>query len=206
MKVYLVRHGQTTFNAQGIHQPSNASLSDLGKKQASDLAERIAHLPIDKVITSNFARALQTAEIINTKINKPLEESELFVEKKRPSEVENQSHQSEPVKKITSQIKENYADPIWHFSDEENYYDVLDRALHALEHLESQKEENLLVVSHGTFIRMLLGVMIFGSDLAPSMGRSMIRALHSHNSGITVAEFKDKQWKILTWNDIAHLG
>ena len=206
MKIYLVRHGQTTLNAQGIHQPANATLSELGKKQASDLAERIVQLPIDKIITSTHMRAVQTANIINQKIDKPMEESKLFVEKKRPTEVENEHHESTEAQSISALIKENYADPLWHYSDEENYYDVLDRALRALDYLETQEEENILVVSHGTFMRMLLGVMIFGPDLAPSMGKSMIDTLHTHNSGITLTEFKEGKWKLLTWNDYAHLG
>lgn len=206
MKVYLVRHGQTTLNSLGIHQPANATLSQLGNKQAADLAERVSHLTISKIITSSHTRAVETAEIINKKLHKKIIHSDLFVEQKRPSEVENESHRNEEVISIQKEIVENFADPMWHYSDEENYYDVLDRALQALAYLEEQGDKDILVVSHGTFLKMLLGVMIFGGDFAPSMAINFLETLHVKNSGITMTEFKDGKWKVLTWNDYAHLG
>lgn len=206
MIVYLVRHGQTNLNAQGMHQPPNSTLSELGKKQASGLAERISHLKVDKIISSTLTRAVETAEIINKKIHKKIVHSELFVENKRPTEVENESHRDPEVLAIQDKIQGNFADPSWHYSDEENYYDVLDRALKAVQFLEKQNEEHVLVVTHGTFLKMLIGVMIFDFDLAPSMGERMTEVLHMNNTGVTIAEFKYGKWRIRTWNDIAHLA
>jgi 2,3-bisphosphoglycerate-dependent phosphoglycerate mutase len=189
-----------------MHQPPNATLSELGKKQALGLAERISHLNVDKIISSTHTRAVETTDIINKKLNKKVIHSELFVENKRPTEVENESHRDPEVLAIHEKIMENFSDPSWHYSDEENYYDVLDRALKAVEFLEKQKSEHVLVVTHGTFLKMLIGVMIFGFDLAPSMGARMGDVLHMNNTGVTIAEFKYGKWRIRTWNDIAHLA
>jgi broad specificity phosphatase PhoE len=63
--VYLVRHGQTEWNAarkmQG-HQDS--PLTELGIKQASHLQNAIQHLNFDVVYASPSLRARRTAEIL----------------------------------------------------------------------------------------------------------------------------------------------
>lgn len=63
MLLYLVRHGQSTYNAQGrIQGQSDSSLSALGQKQALAVARAMAGLPIEALYASPLRRAFQTAE------------------------------------------------------------------------------------------------------------------------------------------------
>ena len=121
----------------------------------------------------------------------------MLVEQRRPSEIVSESRNDPMVLDIKDQLSENSYDPLWHFSDEENYYDLLDRVMKSLELIESQKVENLLVVSHKITIKMLMGVMVHGSDLAPSMGERIIKCFEVDNASITTAEYLDGNWKIL---------
>ena len=65
LRLILVRHGETEWNAQRRYQGhSDVPLSALGRRQAARAAERLAALKIDAVYTSDLGRALETAEII----------------------------------------------------------------------------------------------------------------------------------------------
>jgi len=66
MPVYLIRHGQSEFNAAFKHgQPDpilfDARLSPKGQDQADALREKVRELGIKQVISSPLTRALETA-------------------------------------------------------------------------------------------------------------------------------------------------
>lgn len=67
MKLLLIRHAQSTGNAEGrLQGQSDWPLSDLGREQARALARRLARgeWAISAVYASDQSRALQTAEIL----------------------------------------------------------------------------------------------------------------------------------------------
>lgn len=60
--IYLVRHGETLANRQGILQGwTNNPLDDTGRKQASALVTRAARVPLDALYTSDLIRTRETA-------------------------------------------------------------------------------------------------------------------------------------------------
>lgn len=63
-RLWLVRHGQSTWNAQGrIQGQSGEGLSDLGRRQAKTVARWLAAtIGTAPVITSDLERAVETAE------------------------------------------------------------------------------------------------------------------------------------------------
>ena len=63
--VILVRHGQTTYNAQKRAQGFlDIPLNENGRKQAGLLAESLKDYPIDVFIASPLSRAYVTTEIV----------------------------------------------------------------------------------------------------------------------------------------------
>lgn len=64
--IYLLRHGQTTANAQQVIQGPriDAPLSELGQRQASSLGQALAADPLEAVYTSPLQRARDTAQAI----------------------------------------------------------------------------------------------------------------------------------------------
>ena len=65
MPIYLIRHGQSEFNAAAHHGPDplifDAPLTKLGEAQADRAREEVASLDIKHVISSPLTRAVQTA-------------------------------------------------------------------------------------------------------------------------------------------------
>jgi len=63
---YLVRHGETQWNVDGVYQGwSNNPLNEKGFAQAEDISREIAKLSPTAFYCSDLLRAKQTAEIIN---------------------------------------------------------------------------------------------------------------------------------------------
>jgi 2,3-bisphosphoglycerate-dependent phosphoglycerate mutase len=69
LELWLVRHGETTWNALGRWQGhADAPLSKLGIAQAHRLATRLSGQRFDAVISSDLSRALDTAKIVAAKL------------------------------------------------------------------------------------------------------------------------------------------
>ncbi len=67
--LYLIRHGESTWNAQGRVQGwGDARLSAKGVAQAQAVARRLAKVPLQRLYTSPLARAHQTAAAIGARV------------------------------------------------------------------------------------------------------------------------------------------
>jgi broad specificity phosphatase PhoE len=65
MVLYVTRHGETNFNAQGRYAGStDVPLNETGIKQARELAGRLSGMKFDVVVSSPMLRARQTADIV----------------------------------------------------------------------------------------------------------------------------------------------
>jgi probable phosphoglycerate mutase len=65
LQVYLVRHGETVWNAERrIQGQSDSPLTEKGEQQAWQVGERVKHLGITHIIASDLGRTRRTAEII----------------------------------------------------------------------------------------------------------------------------------------------
>lgn len=72
--VYLLRHGETDLNAQGVLQGSiEADLNARGRAQAKAAAQQMRNLGLQRIISSPQRRAVQTAEIIADHLQLPVE-------------------------------------------------------------------------------------------------------------------------------------
>ena len=166
-------------------------------------------LPIEVVVSSTMNRAKETSEIIIKRISKPVEYSDLFAERRRSSEVLGKPKNALIALKVEQEINHNFYKSGFRFSDEENFDDLKSRALTALNYLAKRSEENILVVTHGFFMRVILACVVFGAKLSGEECQQFIRAFHMENTGITVLGYDEKetdsQWWLWTWNDHAHL-
>lgn len=206
MKFYLVRHGESVGNALAIHQDAMTPLSEIGESQALMMAHRFKKIPIDTILSSDYVRAKQTAGAISLVVNKSVEESVLLREIRRPSELIGKSIHEDGVTLIKQQIENHRDDPAWHYSDEENFFDFYSRARQCLKFLGQREENNIVVVTHGLFLCMLISCIVFENDLTPVLFEKMYHQFHNQNTGITMCEFDDHRWQLITWNDHSHLG
>ncbi len=64
-KLILVRHGESEANRQRIFAPDDSPLTEFGRRQALEVARRIAaRFRPGRIVSSDFLRARQTAEIL----------------------------------------------------------------------------------------------------------------------------------------------
>jgi broad specificity phosphatase PhoE len=206
MLLTLVRHGESEGNASGVHQPSSVGLSERGRQEARAVAQRLSGEAFDTIVSSPFARALQTAEIIGQTLHQPIVQSTLFVEIKRPTEIEGLPMAAAEVVAIKDRILDNWHDAAWRHSDEETFFDLRSRAIEALEFIDRQRVEHLLIVTHGEFMRMLMCVMVLGDGLQPQIFKPWRAFLSTSNTAITRCEYRHGEWRLIIWNDHIHLA
>ena len=212
MTVYFVRHGESQGNQKKVHQTAAEPLSEIGLDQAKLVAHRFTKIKFEALLASPYRRAQQTAQIISGKTKVRVETYEEFREPQRPPEIQGLPHQHPKAVKVRALVKKHLLDPDWHYSTEENFFDVKQRAKNAFHLLERRREQSIAVVSHGNFIALMITIKLFGQDIEPDRFLNMFAHTKYSNTGITVMDYsldeysKQKEWKLVTFNDNAHLG
>ena len=70
MLLYCIRHGESSYNAEGrIQGQSDVPLSELGRRQSEAVAAALAEVPIEAVYASPLRRAMQTARPVAERLN-----------------------------------------------------------------------------------------------------------------------------------------
>ncbi len=205
MRVYFIRHGETESNITRMNQSSNDPLSEVGINQAKVVAKRCKELPVEVILTSPFERAKLTAEIIQQQIKVPLEVVDQLKEIKRASEFDGKHLDHPEIVAIRQLILQNASNPDYRYSDEETFNEFKQRVEQIFQILEGRPEESVLVVTHSQVLVMLFAQLMFG-DKVSSLELNKVRTtLRLNNSGITVFDYINNKWSVITWNDIVHL-
>lgn len=210
---YFVRHGESRANATGIREDHTSPLTERGRVQASEVAKRMKEIGIEKIIASGHLRAQETARITAAHLGIPMiDTSRLFGERRNPSLMIGKRDDDASVACVWREIEKHYGMPGWRHSDEENYEDLRMRAILGLEYLTTIPEERVMIASHGLFMKVVLAYVILG-DLVN--GRifwdQFVPLKNVANTGIMHLEYTDnyrktaKFWKLVSWNDYAHL-
>ncbi len=209
MRIYIVRHGVTELNKSNIRQSSEGYLSQDGIQQARALSEKLSELTIDSIFTSPFPRARQTADIISAKVKQLLvQESEYLAEVRLPSEMVGKPKDDPHSVRILETIQEHYGDSGWRYSDEESFDEFVGRAHTVLDYIAKTGFENVVIVSHERFIRVLVGVMLLGKEFTPNVFRVVRKNLYISNTGITICDLvhlESRSWRLVTLNDHSHI-
>lgn len=143
----LIRHGQTDYNlADRFQGSSDIPLNATGREQAHHALDLVPDLGWDRLVSSPLSRARETAAIIGADHGIELGEADPQL-----SEIDWGAAEGVDV---------NEAEARWphrSFPGRESSRQVLDRALAALSDLaEAHPGERILVVAHGTLIRLVL--------------------------------------------------
>src|SRR6202521_2991098 len=81
MSIFLVRHGETLGNASGVVQLPDSPLSPRGIAQAERLGGRLQAEGIAAILSSDFARAVTTAEHLRRATGAPVSYDPLLQER-----------------------------------------------------------------------------------------------------------------------------
>ncbi|EKD90760.1 MAG: phosphoglycerate mutase/fructose-2,6-bisphosphatase [uncultured bacterium] len=206
MKLYLVRHGQTSDRLKNLYHTSQSALSEDGLKQAEFVAKRFESIQIDLIFSSTAQRAKQTAQILSKTLNKEVGYLDSISEIKRPSVVEGKHYEDEDAQKIIHEVRSNFGNREYKHSDEENFFKFEERIQSFLDRVESSKAQNILAVSHEVAIKMIVSKLMFKDKLTPENFDQVYSFLKMSNTGITLLEKDEKGWQLIIWNDHAHLG
>ncbi len=203
--VYLVRHGETDSNVDGIFRGRDSALTDRGREQARIVAGRIGRLNVEALVSSTYPRALDTAGAIAEVTGLMVEPHELFVEAKEASALRGKpKDHPERVAALAAMDAQNH--PEYRHSDEENFRELSERARAALDFLRHHEAASLCVVTHGAFLRVLTGSVLFRDDFLRSQFVQMLRHFKTENTGVSHICYTDDQgWQLITLNDDAHL-
>lgn len=198
--IYLTRHGQTVFNVENRFQGRmDSPLTEKGIRQAEALRDRLADVRIDKIYTSPIKRAYLTASIINEKKGLSLIEEPMLMERNYGE------WDGQPYHILTElygvSIHEAFERPREFYPKGGEQLDVLtDRLITVLQRLSTENEnEDILLVSHGQAIRMLL-TYLHGYDIYKKELKSVVAP-----TSLTKIEYKNKEFQILMECDIEHI-
>lgn len=210
-RIYFIRHGQSKGNILQVFQNAEDPLSEVGAIQAKHVAEKAKTFNADIILSSPMVRAYQTAEVIQQVTEVPLETHHELREYTAPSSLWNKPLRSPESKAFNEEMQKHTEDRSWHYADEENYFDLYDRALVLLDHLATREEKTIIAVTHGAFMRIVLATMMTEGNPDALTAIRLVRFLSQKNTGITSCEYCDdiqegNKWRLVAWNDYSHLA
>lgn len=154
--ITLVRHGESTWNELGLIQGQNdlAQLTEVGRDQARAVGKSLKSLGFDRLITSDLARARQTAEIVGAELDLALTPDSLLRE--RCFGVLEGQPQEMLVPEWSGIVDGVLVNPDARPDGGESFRDVVTRVGVFIEATRDfAGSERLLVVTHGGTIRAL---------------------------------------------------
>ncbi len=198
----LLRHGQSVGNVEGLHQgQSDFPLTPHGEEQARQLLQRwqTEGQRFDRVVSSPLARARQTAEIIASGLDTPLEMDPAWME--RDNGLLSGLH-PDKAKEITPRPPFIYLyQPIGQTG--ESQWELYLRAGQAIQNLLDRSPGRYLVVSHGGILNMAMYAILGITPQANFVGP---RFRFANTSFATLTYHPaEHRWTLLGINDQAHL-
>jgi broad specificity phosphatase PhoE len=114
-------------------------------------------------------------------------------------------------KEFVAALLAHHGEPGWHYEDEESYFEMHERAVRLISHIEERPERHILLVSHAGFLRSLITAMMTEGEPNPALVLQLQRFLKPMNTGVTIFEHypmavRRNKWRMITWNDHAHLA
>lgn len=187
MRLYIVRHGETFANKMNICQGhSDWELSETGVAQARRIARRLSQISFDACYSSDLIRAYKTAEIIG-------EENCFEI-------IQDARLRERCLGKLQGQVFPETKIDIDSIEGVEPIGCMTERVRAFVEELSSEKSfENILIVTHGITIKVLLSVL---KNIEFDYDMDM---LSIKNVSLTICDVSSDGTTIELFNDVEHL-
>jgi phosphoserine phosphatase len=199
-EIYIIRHGETELNRQGIVQGRgiNSDLNDLGRAQAEAFYQKYKDIPFDKIYTSDLKRTWQTVQkFIDAKLPweklSGLDELAWGVWEGKPN--------TEDAREAFREMLQSWenGDYTAHFEGGESVQDVYERLKQPMEVLMTRPEEKtVLLCMHGRAMRVFL-CLLLGKSL------SEMTEFPHQNTVLYKMGFEEGKFTVLEFNSAVHL-
>jgi len=188
--IFLIRHGETVGNAARIVQLPDSPLSPRGVAQAERLAHRLAGEGVARIVSSDLARAITTAESVRRATGAPLG-FEPLLQERNFGDIRGTSYADLGL----DMFAEDYAPPngeSWPV-----FHARVDRAWARVQALAAATAGNLAVVTHGLVCRSLAAhhLVLPEGEEAPQRWE---------NTALTIVDWP-APWRVRLLNCVAHL-
>ncbi|WP_409302368.1 histidine phosphatase family protein [Peribacillus sp. SCS-155] len=184
----IIRHGSTAWNKEGRAQgSSDIPLDREGLFQAEKLADRLSKENWDFIYSSDLLRAQKTAEIIGEKLDIPV------VVDQRIREAGGGQIEGTTVEERIQKWGDNWRDLDLGMETNQS---VVSRGLSFINELiQRHPDSNVLIISHGSFIRQLL------EQLVPKLTKTE----RLMNTSLTKIRLTNDVWENELYNCTKHL-
>ena len=197
MLMFCIRHGESTYNAQGrVQGHLNIPLSELGRRQAAAAAEVCRDLAAEAIFCSPLRRARETAEAIAAASSLPIREERDLIE---IGVGIFQGHCRDELDRI---CPEEYArwrtgDPDYAVPGGESRRALMHRGREVLESIARCDYGRVIVVSHGAILAAAFKSLL---EIPAQRHPFMLE-----NASISQLEIDGSSVRLHTLNEVGHL-
>jgi broad specificity phosphatase PhoE len=155
---YIVRHGETDWNARGVIQGHvNTALNEKGEKQAASLADQLRDVQFDHIFSSDLDRAMRTAEFIRLERDLAIETTKILREKKFGAIEGKPMSELDKLDGIIAKLSDKEKFTYKHEPTGESDEEIISRLITLLLEIAVRSSgKTILIVTHGGVIRTLL--------------------------------------------------
>jgi broad specificity phosphatase PhoE len=204
-RVYLIRHGETEWNADGRWQGfAQTELGAEGHHQARKLGRYLAYQPIRAVYSSDLHRASSTAQYVADAVGVPLQ----FDERLREINLGIFQGMTKPeiLQTYPQQFQDMNADYMHYVIPngesrlqlQHRMFDFWQGMLQTAHAPQGATGSHVAVVSHGGSIRLLL-LRLFPTHF------DVVKPLEIANTSITTIDIHDGDWSLVHLPQVPHL-
>jgi broad specificity phosphatase PhoE len=182
MLIYLCRHAQKDY------QDPKEPLSEEGRRQARALGKFLEGKKVSALYSSNLLRARETAQIVAQSLHLPITVD------KRLRELEC------PRDEWTSYLKTLHPDLDYRIGGKESLNILMDRAKEVLFEIarnNREKEGDVVVIAHGTFIKGFLYTI--------GQQKYLLKDVPLTSAGIVILESVGEEFRLLKFSETRHL-
>ena len=140
-KLYLVRH------CEAAGQAPDAPLTNMGKQQAIALANWLSKLPIQRIISSPYARAHQSVAPLSQQLGMPIELDDRLIERVL-SPV--------PIDDWRDRLAESFIDLDLNIAGGESSRTAMARGVAVVHQALAQGAASIVIATHGNLIALIL--------------------------------------------------
>lgn len=198
--IYIIRHGQTNLNLQGIVQGRgmDTDLNEFGIKQGEAFYEAYKNIPFDKIYISTLKRTFQTVKkFIDQGIPyeklKGLDELGWGIWEGQPSTSRSRAAFSD----LANEWEAGNYDAKTENGESPN--EVLNRQKIALQYiLDAENENTVLICMHGRAMRLLLCYLL-------KKPLCEMKDFPHSNTSLYILDYKGGDFKFKAFNNLKHL-